>query len=425
MNIIVNGHDHQIIVGLDIGSSNITCAIAQAIPTSKTIKLLGISSVPSAGIKSGIITNRDELIIKLEKVLTDTELMANIKINSAILSITGEHIRSMNTQAAIALNRMNGSPGGLTERTINDNDIFQVLDLAQAISLPVDRDILHTLPQEYLVDTLEEIKNPLGMIGRRLEGRVHLVTAATTAMNNLVRCVEELGISVDGLVFQPLASALSTLEYDEMELGVTLVEIGSQTTNVAVYYNNAVRHTAVIPLGAASITNDIAVMLQLGIKEAEMIKIKYASALSSMSSDKLNIDISSNNTLKRSISEKEVSRYVEARMQEILQLVIREISRADIKDPLTYGIVMTGGGAELRNILSLAENTLGVTVRVGTPIKIDGAQDIANAPHFATAMGLLLWPINANDHVRTQKPKNRTLGSFMKKIRNKIEQYIS
>ena len=227
-------------------------------------------------------------------------------------------------------------------RTIHDGDISQVLDLAQAVSLPVDRDILHTVPQEYLVDTLEEIKNPVGMTGRRLEGRVHMVTAATTAMNNLVSCAEELGITVDGLVFQPLASALATLQEDEMELGVTLVEIGSSTTNIAVYHDSAVRHSAIIPIGASSITNDIAVMLQVSVNEAEKIKIKYTSAQSSMSSEKQEIDLPAQaGQLQRSISEQEVSRYVEARMQEIFQMIIREISRADIKDPLTYGLVMT------------------------------------------------------------------------------------
>lgn len=422
MSPIGNGHDHQITVGLDIGSSTITCAIGQVIPAAKRIKLLGIASVAAAGIRRGVITNRDELIEKLDKVMTDAELMANTKVTSAILSITGEHIRCLNTQAAIALNRVNGAPGGIVGRAIHDGDISQVLDLAQAVSLPVDRDILHTLPQEYLVDTLEEIKNPVGMTGRRLEGRVHLVTAATTAMNNLVSCAEELGITVDGLVFQPLASALATLQEDEMELGVTLVEIGSSTTNIAVYHDSAVRHSAIIPIGASSITNDIAVMLQVSVNEAEKIKMKYASAQSSMSSEKLEIDLPAQaGQLQRSISEQEVSRYVEARMQEIFQMIIREISRADIKDPLTYGLVMTGGGAQLRNIAPLAENSIGVKVRQGKSIRIDGAQDIADGPSHATAMGLLLWPLYATDHVRLQQPKNRGFKGLIEKIRHTIE----
>jgi len=423
MRSISSRQEQKITVGLDIGSSNITCAIGQVSPTTKDVKLQGISSRPSKGIKKGVIINRDELIENIEGVLSEAELMANIKVTNIILSITGEHIRSLNTQAAIPLNSMNGSSPNTLDNAINDEDIYQVLDLAQAVSLPVDRDILHTLPQEYLVDTLDDIKNPMGMTGRRLEGRVHLVTAATTAMSNLVNCVEELGITVDGLVFQPLAAALSTLQDDEMELGVTLVEIGSSTTNIAVYHAGSIRHSAVIPIGSASITNDIAVMLQVNISEAEEIKMKYASANSSMSSSKLDISLKSKEgQLQRSIPEQEVSKYVEARMQEIFQMVIREIARADIKDPLTYGIVLTGGGAELRNIISLAENSMGVKVRKGKPIKINGAQDIADKPRYSTVMGLLLWPFYANDHIRIQKPKNQSLKSIIKKIRHTIEE---
>jgi len=423
MKSISNGQEQKITVGLDIGSSNIVCAIGYVNPNTKNVKLQGISSRPSKGIKKGVIINRDELIENIEGVLSEAELMANIKVTNVILSITGEHIRSLNTQAAIPLSRMNGSSTNTLDSAINDGDIYQVLDLAQAVSLPVDRDIVHTLPQEYLVDTLDDIKNPMGMTGRRLEGRVHLITAATTAMSNLVNCVEELGITVDGLVFQPLAAALSTLQDDEMELGVTLVEIGSSTTNIAVYHAGAIRHSAVIPIGSASITNDIAVMLQVSISEAEEIKMKYASAKSSMSSSKLDIPLKSKEgQLQRSIPEQEVSKYVEARMQEIFQMVIREIARADIKDPLTYGIVVTGGGAELRNIISLAENSMGVKVRKGKPIKIDGAQDIADKPRHSTVMGLLLWPFYANDHIRMQKPKNESLKSIIKKIRHTIEE---
>ena len=422
MKIIPNKNTQQITVGIDIGSSKICCAIGQVNIENKKIKLLGLATTKSKGIKRGVITDRDKLIETIEKVLTDAEIMGNIKITSSYLSITGEHIRSINTQAAIALNRVKGAAGNIAERSIEQEDIFQVLDLAQAVSLPVDKDILHTIPQEYVVDTLEEIKNPQGMMGRRLEARVHLVTAASTAINNLISCVEELGITVDGLVFQPNASDLATLENDEMDLGVTLVELGSNTTNIAVYHGLALRHSATIPIGSASITNDIAVMLQITKKEAEKIKIDYTSALSSMSSNQLNIKYRPNReSEEKTISEKEVSQYVEARMQEILQMIIKEISRADIKDPLTYGIVMTGGGAELRNISSLIEHNLNVKVRKGKPKKIDGALEIANNPQFTTVLGLLLWPVFSSDHVQLNVQNIGGFKNFIKKIRHTIE----
>lgn len=419
---IINGKDQHITVGLDIGSSNIKCAIGEIIYNEKKVKLLGVASVKSNGIRKGTIINRDQLIQQLEIALNEAELMANIKVSNIILSLTGEHIRSLNTQAAIALNRANGTPGSVNERSILEDDIYQVLDQAQAVSLPVDRDILHTLPQEYLVDTLEKINNPIGMTGRRLEAHVHLVTAATTAMNNLVSCVEELGITVDGLVFQPLASAIATLNKDEMDLGVTLVEIGASTTNISVYNNQSVRHSGIIPIGASIITNDIAVMLQIGIEEAEKIKIKYASSLSTLSSPKLEIKLSSSSgKAERSITEQEVSKYVEARMQEIFQMIIREISRADIKDPLTYGIVLTGGGSQMRNIIPLAEKSIGVQVRQGIPKNIDGIQNFANSSDYSTVMGLLLWPLYSTDHVRSKHNNSNNFMHMIKNIKHTIE----
>ena len=398
---ISNGQERQLTVGIDIGSSKICCAIGSIMPGSDRVKLLGISSMPSMGFRKGSISHRNQLIEQLEKVLFEAETMANTKVNNAILSVTGEHIRCLNTQAAAALNR-NRANGVSGDRPIVKTDIDQVLNLAQAISLPPDRDILHTLPQEYSVDTLKEISNPLGLTGRRLEGRVHLVTAAISSMKNLVDCVEELGIKVNGLVFQPLASAIATLKNDEMQLGVTLAEIGSSTTNIVVYHGGAVRHSAVIPIGSASITNDIAVMLQISIEEAENIKIKYASAKASLSSPKLEFDLpSENGDLKRSISEHELSRYVEARMQEIFQLIINEISRADIKESLTYGLVLSGGGAQLSNISALAGDLMGMRVRIGTPTHIEGITDVADLPIHATTMGLLLWPIWADDFAQS------------------------
>ena len=297
------------------------------------------------------------MIDKIEKVINSAEIMADEKVTKLSLSITGDHIRCINTQSAISLNYTNGLSNGIKEKVIGDSDIFQVLSSSQSISLPIDRDILHTIPQEYSVDMLDEIKNPVGMIGRRLESKVHLVTA-TTAMSNIANCVEELGLSVENIVFQPLASALAVIDEDEMELGVTLVELGYTTTNIAVYQKGAIKHSAVLPIGSKSITNDIAVMLQISIKEAEEIKINYASALSSMSSSDLMIEFSKIFKNKNdSISENEVSKYVEARTQEIFQMVFQEISRADVKDPLTYGIVLTGGGALMRNIVPMLEKS--------------------------------------------------------------------
>jgi cell division protein FtsA len=280
----------------------------------------------------------------------------------------------------------------LLQNEITKNDVKKVLDLAKAISLPIDRDILHVLPQEYVIDTMNSIKDPVGLTGRRLEAKVHVITVATTAATNLVSCVEELGIRVDSIIYQGLASSLSTLNDDERKLGVVSVDIGASTTDIVIYYEEGIQHTATLGIGAASITNDIASLLQIGIDEAEKIKRQYASAKASMSSPDLEFELAGQNgNLKRKISENQLSQYVEARMYEILQLVMKEISRANLDDKLTFGMVLTGGGSELKNLSSLAQEISNIKVRIGQPENISGSVEIASDPAFASAIGFTIW----------------------------------
>ena len=392
-----NGYDNDIVAGIDIGSENIFCSIGVVDKEKNKIKLLGLgkSSVKDS-FKKGAITNRNKLLELLEIAVNEAELMAEKKIDNAYMTITGDHIRCMNTQGAVALNR-NKSNGAIDDSPISQKDIDRVLELTQGIALPPDRDILHTIPQEFIVDTLEKIDDPIGLSGRRLEGHVHLVTASTSGMKNLMESAEELGININGLVFKPLASAMPTLKSDEIKLGVSLIDIGSTTTSIAVFNEGAVRHSAVIPVGSSSITNDIAVMLRISIDEAEAIKIKYASAKASLSSQKLEFNVPSNEE-NQSISENELSQYVEARMEEIFQLALNEIKRAGINNNLTYGVVLTGGGAQLRNIIPLANDLLGMPVRLGKPDNyLIGNKDFADDPVHSTILGLLLWPLLSNE----------------------------
>ena len=397
-----NGYDNDIVAGIDIGSENIFCSIGIVEEDKNNIKLLGLgkSSVKDS-FKKGAITNSNKLLELLEIAVNEAELMAEKKIDNAYMTITGNHIRCMNTQGAVALNR-NKANGTVENNPISQKDIDRVLELTQGIALPPDRDILHTIPQEFIVDTLEKIDDPIGLTGRRLEGHVHLVTASTTGMKNLMESAEELGININGLVFKPLASAMPTLTSDEIKLGVSLVDIGSTTTSVAVFNEGAVRHSAVIPIGSSSITNDIAVMLRISIDEAEEIKLKYASAKSSLSSQKLEFEVPSNEE-KQSISENELSQYVEARMEEIFQLALNEIKRAGINNNLTYGVVLTGGGAQLRNVVQLANDLLDMPVRLGKPINhLIGNKDFADDPVHSTILGLLLWPMLSNEQKTMQ-----------------------
>ncbi len=413
--------ENNLLAGLDVGTSKICCAIGQADDDTQSIKLLGIGSTPSTAMKNGTLINRDHIIEEIEKAISEAEMMAGVKVEHVSIGISGDHIRGINTQGAIPLNSHDTSM--IEDRRIVKEDVNKAIEFAKAINIPVDRDILHILPQEYVLDTLRGIKNPLGMSGRRLEARVHLVTVAHSAAANLTRCVEDLGLSVEGIVFQGLASSLSTLDQDEKDLGVALVDIGAGTCDVTVYSDGGVRHTGVIPYGADLITNDIAVMLQIGIHEAEDIKLKYASAQASKASPKLAFDLPvKSESIPRSITEHELSRYVQARMEELFHLIGREINRADINEKLTYGLVLTGGGANLKNISTLAQDVLNIKARVGIPSGFGGVLDVASEPQYATALGLLKWGFHQEDYAPSAsstfsfKDMPRKIGQWFKDL---------
>ncbi|MFH1853651.1 MAG: cell division protein FtsA [Candidatus Neomarinimicrobiota bacterium] len=417
MNPLNRRQDKQVHVGIDIGSSKICCAIVETNPANNATKVLGLGSKPFSGMRKGSLIHIDKTIDTLEEVLREAELMANVKVERAVLSLSGEHIRGINTQGAIAVHK-SSTQNIPVEHEINAQDVHRVLELSKAISLPMDRDILHVLPQEYIIDTMGSIKDPVGMSGRRLEAKIHLITTATTAAKNIAKCAEELGIQVEGLVFQALSASLPTLTRDEKELGVALVDIGAGTTDITVYHEGGVRHSAVLGIGANSITHDIAMMLQISIEEAEKIKLKYASAKAAMSSTELDFELpAAEGELVRRVTEHELSRYVEARMVEVFQMVAREISRADIHERLTFGVVLTGGGAMLRNIVSLASEVFQEPVRIGTPKGISGVVDVASSPIYATVLGLTQWKTREeefNPGLLPDKTLNQVWGKLKK-----------
>ncbi len=381
--------------GIDIGSAKIRCAIIETDVVESTNRLLGLGSSVSTGINRGSITSREKFLEEMENALVEAEKMANTKVEQIWLSVSGEHIKGINTQGAIAID---GNSSGSLINKIDENDVKRVLEMAKAISFPTDREILHILPQEYVVDMMDKIKDPIGMSGRRLEAQVHLVTVTTSAATNLVNCAEDLGLIVNGLVFQGLASGIATIGSDERDSGIVLADIGSKTTDITIYYDGSIRHTGVLPIGANSVTNDIAVMLRISKNEAERIKLKYGSAKASMASPELQIEIANNENGKPiKVSEHELSRYMEARMVEIYQLIGREISRTDCFDKLTYGLVITGGGALLPNISNLGEEILGMRVRIGTPRDITGSIDTSNSPQLSSVIGLALWSSRSDD----------------------------
>lgn len=404
----------NIYTGIDIGSTSIRCAILDFNQVERKNTILGIGNTSSTGLKGGNIVSREKMIEDMEKVLIEAEKAANVKVENVWISVSGDHIRGINTQGAIAVdgNKSNGNESG----KIDENDVRKVLEMAKAISFPTDREILHILPQEYVVDMMEKIKEPIGISGRRLEARVHLVTVTSSAAINLINCAQDLGLTVNGLVFQGLASGVATLDSDEKDMGVVSINIGSKTTDVTIYFEGGVHHTSVLPIGADSITNDIAVMLSISRNEADRIKLKYGSAKASMASTELMIDVKNNDSTKPiQVSENQLSQYVEARMVEIYQLIGRELSRTDIYTKLAYGLVITGGGALLPNIAALGEEVLGMRVRVGAPRGISSSIDISNSPELSSVIGLALWSNNSED-IMLNIPTQIGIKDFIGKI---------
>ena len=410
--------DQTTLAGIDVGSAKCCCCIGKINYETGKIKLLGIGESKSTGMKKGSIVDRGQVIEEIESAVRDAESMAQVKIDRANVTISGNHIRGLNTQGAIAIHT-NGHGQMPNAQPIQSKDIHKVLDMARAISFPIDRNILHIIPQEYIIDTMKGVINPIGMTGRRLEARVHLITVAISSLTNIKDCVEESGISVDEIIYQGLASALSVITNDEKEMGVAVIDIGADTSDLVVFHDGGVRHSAVIPIGGNSITHDIAMMLQISTAEAEKIKNKYGSAIASMTSAELEFEIpSENGKLKRSISEHELSRYIEARAGEILQYIAKEISRADMEGPLTYGIVLTGGGAQLNHFAKLSENELNIKTRIGIPTNFGNIIKLGTEPKYAASLGLLNWQkFIQNERILL----NGNSGSFGGKVKGWVE----
>ena len=410
-------------VGLDVGTTKVCCIIAQSDGNGGDMKLLGAGVAPSHGVKRGTVVDIDATIQAIENAVHKAETMANVKVSEAYVGLSGDHIRGINTQGAIAISK-NGHPVTY-EDEIKNSDITRVLEMARAVSLPVDREILHILPQEFVVDHQGGIKNPTGMVGRRLEAHVHLITGATSAAKNITKCVEEAGIAVTRFVYQPLASGEAVLEPHEKELGVVLVDIGGGTTDICVYFAGEVQHSAVIALGGNSISNDLAMMAQVSIDEAEEIKTKYGSAKAAMASTDLEFELpySAGETPRKS-SEHEVSRYVEARMTEIFQMVKQETQkrlqlspwRSGIEKPVSFGVVLTGGGSLLKNAASLGEEILNAQVKIGIPKGLSGVVDVAASPIYATAIGLVQHPTLAHEQYDPVHQRSASMGKIVKNV---------
>ncbi len=373
--------DLNLIVGLDIGTSKVVAIVGEIKPNDE-IEIVGIGSHPSRGLKKGAVVNIESTVQSIQRAVEEAELMAGCEINSVHAGIAGSHIRSLNSHGIVAIR----------DKEVTHNDVDRVIDAARAVAIPADQKILHILPQEFIIDEQEGIQEPVGMSGVRLETRVHMVTGAVSAAQNIVKCVRRCGLEVDDLILEQLSSSYAVLSDDEKELGVCLVDIGGGTTDIAVFAEGSIRHTAVIPIAGDQVTNDIAVALRTPTQHAEEIKIKYACALTQLASGGETIEVPSiGDRPPRRLSRQTLAEVVEPRYEELLILVQGELRRSGFEPLIAAGVVLTGGSAKMEGLIELGEEVFHMPVRLGVPQYVTGLADVVRNPIYATGVGLLLF----------------------------------
>ncbi|MGC4122877.1 MAG: cell division protein FtsA [Myxococcales bacterium] len=370
----------ELVVGLDIGTTKICCIVGEQ--TDEGIDIIGIGTHPSKGLRKGVVVNIEATVGSIRRAIEEAELMAGCEISTVYTGIAGGHIKGINSQGIVAVK----------DKEVREHDIQRVIDAAKAIAIPLDREVIHVLPQEFVIDDQGGIKEPLGMAGVRLEAKVHIVTGAVSSAQNIVKCANRTGLNVADIVLQPLASSESCLSEEERELGACLVDIGGGTTDIAIFSGGAIVHTAVIALGGNNLTSDIAIGLRTPAHEAERIKQKYGCALTAMVDKDEQIEVPSvggrqPRVLNRSI----LCEILEPRVEEIFQLVHREIQKCGYEELLASGVVITGGSSLLAGMSELAEEVMGLPVRRGSPKGIGGLVDVVKSPMYATGVGLVLY----------------------------------
>ena len=372
--------ERSLIVGLDIGTSKVV-AIVGEIQADGTLEVIGIGSHPSRGLKKGVVVNIESTVQSIQRAVEEAELMAGCEIHSVYTGIAGSHVRSLNSHGIVAIR----------DKEVTEADVLKVIDAAKAVAIPADQKILHVLPQEYIIDSQEGIRDPIGMSGVRLEARVHIVTGADSAAQNIIKCVERCGLQVEDIVLEQLASSYAVLTDDEKDLGVCIVDVGGGTTDIAVFSHGAIRHTAVIPIAGDQVTNDIAVSMRTPTQYAEDIKIRYACALSQLANPDETIEVPSvGDRPPRRLARQTLAEVVQPRYEELFTLIRDELRRSGFEEVIAAGLVLTGGSAKMEGAVELAEEVFHMPVRLGVPQYVKGLNDVVSNPIHATGVGLLL-----------------------------------
>ena len=370
----------ETIIGLDIGTTKICVVVAE--PTENGIDVVGIGTHPSRGLRKGVVVDIDATVESIKHAVEEAELMADCEITSVYAGIAGSHIRAFNSHGVVAVK----------DRDVSIGDVKRVIDAAKAVSIPMDREVIHVIPQEFIIDDQDGIREPLGMSGVRLEAKIHIVTAAVTSAQNIVKCANKAGLNVIDIVLEPLASAEAALAEDERDLGVCLLDIGGGTTDIAVFAEGSIHHTSVLGLGGSHITNDIAGGLRTPFEEAERVKKKFGVAAARfLGSDDVISVPSVGGRKPREVSRKILCEIIEPRVEEILSLARQSLEKEGLEESIPSGVVLTGGCSALAGLPELAEEIFETTVREGIPGNIGGLQDVVRGPMYATGVGLVLF----------------------------------
>ena len=402
---------HSIIVGLDIGTSKICSAVGEM--TEHGVEIIGIGSHGSLGMRKGVVINIDNTVASIKKAVEEAALMAGCEINTVFTGIAGSHIKAFNSHGVVAVKT----------REVSQRDLDRVLDAAKAVAIPTDQEVVHVLPQDYIIDDQDGIKDPLGMSGVRLEARVHIVTGATTAMQNVVKCCNRSGLHVADVALMPLACADAVLTDDEKDLGVALADMGSGTTDITIFHDGMVKHTAVLPIGGNHVTNDIAAGLRTPFADAERIKLHYGCAKASMVAEQVRLEVpSSAGKPQRSVSRQILCEIIEPRMDEVFQLIRKEIVKSGYEDYLGAGVVMTGGSMLLPGAVEAAEIAIGVPVRLGTPRHVGGLVDVIANPIYSSAIGLVLYGIKRQERSFFRVREDATI---LSKVKHRMSDWLS
>jgi cell division protein FtsA len=397
--------ERNLIVGLDIGTSKVA-AIVGELNADGSIEVIGLGTCPSKGLKKGVVVNLESTVQSIQKAVEEAELMAGCQIKSVFAGIAGSHIKSLNSHGIVAIK----------DKEVTQYDIDRVIDSARAMAIPADQKILHILPQEFVIDLQEGIKEPIGMSGIRLEAKVHMVTGSVSASQNITKCIRRCNLEVEDIVLEQLASCYSVLTEDEKDLGVCLIDMGGGTTDIAIFVEGAIQHTAVIPIAGDQVTNDIAVALRTPTVNAEDIKRKHACALTQMAAVDGIIEVPSiGDRAPRKISTQNLSEIIEPRYEELMVLVQKELQHSGFEQMIAAGIVLTGGSSKVRGLIELAEEIFHMPVRVGGPENVTGLAEVVKNPIYSTGVGLLLY---GKDHQGLGNIADAGAGGMLEKMKS-------